>query len=257
MRKTKQVICFALLFVLAFSLSGCGQEDKEEEKKIIVAGVCGDTAPYAFHTTGDNGADVLTGLDVSIAKSIADDAGCILELKDMPYDSLLSEMTKGNLDFVVSHMVPTEEYAALADFSEPYHKSHTCILVREENAQTYASLSNFSGSVLGVQQGSVYQGTVERKIPGVETVTAETLDTLFEMLNNDVIDGIVFSADAGTYYANHGDYAVAQAFQDEVFSYSAATAKGNKGLLEKINHTLTRLEEENAIDGMLSDLHDE
>lgn len=59
-----------------------------KEKGVLVIGTSADFPPYEFHATID-GKDTIVGMDIEIAKKIAEDIGVELEIKDMQFDSLI------------------------------------------------------------------------------------------------------------------------------------------------------------------------
>ena len=54
----------------------------------LVLGTSADYAPYEFHIQ-ENGVDKIVGFDIALAQAIADELGVELEIKDIPFDSIL------------------------------------------------------------------------------------------------------------------------------------------------------------------------
>ena len=110
-------------------LSGCGQDKNNNDTaangttntgattKTITLGTSADYPPYEFHQVV-NGKDTIVGFDIDIAKDIAADMGAELVIKDLPFDSLLNELSSGRIDLVISGLSPTEERKKAVDLQK-------------------------------------------------------------------------------------------------------------------------------------------
>lgn len=110
------------LLLAAGLLAGCGSNNNENNTaasgnantgaaaKKLIMGTSADFPPYEFHKVVD-GQDTIVGFDIEIAKEIAADLGRELEIKDLPFDSLLNELSSGRIDMVISGLSPTPERA--------------------------------------------------------------------------------------------------------------------------------------------------
>ncbi len=82
--------------------------------------------PYEFVEEGK-----VVGIDASIAQAICDKLGYKLEIKDMEFDSLLTAVSTGKIDFVMAGMTVTEERLEEVNFSDPYTTATQVIIVKE------------------------------------------------------------------------------------------------------------------------------
>ena len=82
--------------------------------------------PYEFVEEGK-----VVGIDASIAQAICDKLGYKLEIKDMEFDSLLTAVSTGKVDFVMAGMTVTEERLEEVNFSDPYTTATQVIIVKE------------------------------------------------------------------------------------------------------------------------------
>lgn len=73
----------------------------------------------------------IVGFDISISQNVAKDMGRKLQVEDMAFDSLLSALDTGTVDFVAAGMTATEERKESVDFSEPYYSSKQVAIVRK------------------------------------------------------------------------------------------------------------------------------
>ena len=73
----------------------------------------------------------VVGFDISMAQQIAQDMGAKLQVEDMAFDSLISALDAGAIDFVAAGMTATEERRQSVDFSDPYYSSKQVIILKK------------------------------------------------------------------------------------------------------------------------------
>ena len=137
MKLLKKLTALFLAGITAATLGACTKEEgqsgngsqNQEEKDQIVLGTSADYAPFEFHKIV-NGEDTIMGCDVALAQKIADDMGKELVIKDMDFNSLLTELDNGTVDFVIASLAPNEERKEQVDFSDYYYTGGICCLVR-------------------------------------------------------------------------------------------------------------------------------
>lgn len=103
-----------------------------------------------FETIGDNGNVV--GVDVDIAQAIADKIGVKLEVKDVDFDTIVSEIETGKSDIGVAGMTVTPDRAEKVDFSESYFTSIQYFIVPE--GSDIKTVEDLAGKRVGVQLGT-------------------------------------------------------------------------------------------------------
>ena len=96
----KKIIAIVLSVLMLLSvLAGCAAGSTEGK---LVYATSADYPPFEFHMLDENGKDVIVGIDVSVAKKIAEDMGLELEIVDISFDNLLTAMDKGECDMVIA-----------------------------------------------------------------------------------------------------------------------------------------------------------
>ena len=73
----------------------------------------------------------IVGFDITMSENIAKDMGRKLQVEDMAFDSLLSALDTGAIDFVAAGMTATEERKQSVDFSDPYFSSKQVIILKK------------------------------------------------------------------------------------------------------------------------------
>lgn len=241
MKNVKRI--FALVLALALCVTcfaGCGKKDT------LVMGTNAEFPPYEY--VDDNGN--IVGIDAEIAKAVAEKMGYELEIQDMKFDSLITAVQSGNIDFALAGMTVDEERLLSVNFSDTYATGVQVIIVKE--GSDIATVDDLEGKIIGVQSGTtgdIYctgdygQENVKQYDNGALAVAA---------LNNGQVDCVVIDNEPAKNFvkANAGlkildtEYAVED--------YAAAIAKENTELLESFNKALKELKDEGKLDEIIN-----
>ena len=129
------VIGIVLVALVAVVNKNGKNEISEEVEKIIMVTEAG-FAPYEFYE-----GEEIVGVDVEIAKKIAEKTGKELEIKDTDFDSIINEVKTGKADFAAAGLSITPERLEEVDFSVEYAVSKQVIVVKNES--TAESIEDF------------------------------------------------------------------------------------------------------------------
>ena len=104
-------------------------------------------APYEFYK-GEN----IVGLDVAIMSQVAVNLGKKLEVKDVMFDVIATNVAQSTSDAVgAAGITINEERKAAVDFSRVYSSS-TLVIVSKDGQ--FASVKDLAGKTVGVQEGT-------------------------------------------------------------------------------------------------------
>ena len=81
-----------ILLIIMFLVTGCNKK----KEKLILATEAG-FAPYEYYSNGE-----IVGVDIDIAKKIAEELGMELVIKDVAFDSIISEVKTDKSDNSIS-----------------------------------------------------------------------------------------------------------------------------------------------------------
>ncbi|ARU61890.1 ABC transporter substrate-binding protein [Tumebacillus avium] len=191
MKTFKSLCTIALTAVLALGTVACGTDDNantggDTGKKTIVMGTSADYKPYEFHDTAKGGE--VAGFDVDIAKSIADQLGYQLEIKDMDFNGLIPALQAGTVDFVMAGMTPTAERKQSVDFSDIYYEAKNTIVAKKgANLKTAETLS---GKKVAVQLGSI-QETAAKDMKGLNIVPLNKTGEIIQEIKAGRVDAAI------------------------------------------------------------------
>jgi len=241
-------------------LTGCGQNKNENDSaaagntntgtaaKTLTLGTSADFPPYEFHKVID-GKDTIVGFDIDIAKDIAKDMGAELVIKDLPFDSLLNELSSGRIDIVISGLSPTEERRKAVDLSDVYYKAEQAVVVREADKDKFATMDALKGAKIGIQTGSI-QEEIAKGIEGAQLTSLGKISEIVLQLQSNRVDASIMEGPvAKSFVKNVKGLVITDAkppVEDD--GYVIGIKKGNTELLEQVNKTLTRLNSEGKIE---------
>lgn len=209
--------------------------------------VCSDTPYEPFEFEGPNGEQ--TGYDIDLLRAIADDAGLGLAVLDLPFDGILGSVVAGECDVVASAVTITEERAEQVDFTEPYFDADQSLLVRSEDAETFATLDALAGERIAVQAGTTGETYANENAPeGAEVVSFEDADGLFGALTSGDVSAVLQDFPVNAYRATQDDaFVVTETFPTGE-QYGFAVEKGNEELLTFLDQGLATLREDGRFD---------
>ena len=259
----KKMIAMLLALVMALSLAACGEKandgntDNDTAKTELVFGTSADYAPFEFMYPDDSGEMVYGGIDVSVAKYIADEMGLTLQVENMGFDYLLPSLDKGDFDIVLAAMEATPERLENADFSDPYYTDvPPAILVKADKADQYKTLADLNGKSVGAQTATTKLDMVN-EMEGVTPVALQSVLDLVNELVYDKVDAILVDGGVAKQYAEaNPDLVIADASAElgEPAPYCVAVQKGDpKGLLPAINAAIAKMNEANMLETFIAD----
>src|SRR4051812_47325674 len=107
-RSLKFLICLVTL-----GLSACTAGNLGVGEKTLVMGFSADYPPFEFKKNGE-----VVGLDIDVAREVAQALGFSLVLQDMDFSALIPALQSGRIDFAMSGMTLNEERKKNVDFSD-------------------------------------------------------------------------------------------------------------------------------------------
>ena len=234
--KTKKIFSICLVFILTLILSGCGK-NKNEIIMVTEAGF----APYEYYENGE-----IVGVDVAIAKEIAKELGKKLVVKNVDFDSIVSELKSGKADFAAAGMSITEERKKQVDFTIEYVTSNQVVVVKKDSSLN--DITQLDGKRIAVQLGTVGDSYVTENYKNSEINRQKKFLVAAESVKNNKADCIVMDQiPAQQLVSQNPELKILDGilFKD---SYGMAVKKGNTELLDTMNTVLQRLIDEGKID---------
>ncbi len=116
-------------------------------------------APFEFY---QEGTEIEDGLDIDLAKAIAEELGVEVEFINTGFDGIIEALRTEEFDIIMSAMTITDERKQQIDFV-PYLNVGTGILVPAGNPKNIQGLDDLCGLTVAVQVGTIQVDMLEEQ----------------------------------------------------------------------------------------------
>lgn len=193
-------------------------------------------APYEYLGSDNN----VAGVDVDLAKAIADKIGVKLEVVNMDFDGLIPALVAGKGNLVAAGLTITDERKQSVDFSDPYADATQLIIVKTDNTEIKGP-DDLKGKTIGVQLGT----TGDIYSSDIEGATVKQYKTGIEAgmdLKNGKLDAVVLDKlpSQNIVDSTEGLKLIDAPLTDE--QYAIAVIKGDAEFLALINGVIKDLQ---------------
>ena len=220
-----------------------------------------DFAPMEFIDSSKDGQEQYVGLDVFLAKYIADYIGVKLVIEPMSFDACQTAVYTASVPMSVSGYVWTEERAESYEISDYYYdgdnKIEPVILIRTADAEKYTSSEDFNGVDVGAQNASLQMQLVTSQLPDANPVAVGDVGTGVLELQNGSIEALaVAKGNAEIIMDANPDLVLCPwefTITEETEAFVILITKGETALLNVVNEALAKAYSE----GMYGAWHDE
>ena len=220
-----------------------------------------DFAPMEFIDSSKDGQEQYVGLDVFLAKYIADYIGVKLVIEPMSFDACQTAVYTASVPMSVSGYVWTEERAESYEISDYYYdgdnKIEPVILIRTADAEKYTSSEDFNGVDIGAQNASLQMQLVTSQLPDANPVAVGDVGTGVLELQNGSIEALaVAKGNAEIIMDANPDLVLCPwefTITEETEAFVILITKGETTLLNVVNEALAKAYSE----GMYGAWHDE
>lgn len=254
---------FAVSMGCLLSLASCSKKEEaapvaSEPKTLLesikakgemVVGTASGYPPYEFVDIKAAGQPVI-GIDMALAKAIADKIGVKLTISDMTFGALLSSIPANKIDVAIAGIAPTEERKKTVDFTDHYIDAEQRILIRKADAEKLSKLSDFYGKKIGAQKSTTQEALAKAEIKDAEVVALDKVPECILELLSGKIDGIVVeSVVAQQYVLSNPTLTFSTAeFENRYKATACALAKGNEDFLKLMNDVIAEKKADGSFD---------
>lgn len=262
--KFTKIMALVLAFVMLFAFAACGGEDaKKNENNENNGAQTTDTTPA--DTDGDDApvdggvlkmatnayfqpyeyydGETIVGIDAEIAEKIAEKLGMTLEIVDMQFDSILTAVQEGSVDFGMAGMTVNETRLESVDFTISYANGVQAVIVKEGSAITTADDLYADGATykVGVQLGTTGDTYCTDDFGDERVVRYANGNEAVLALASGSVDCVIIDNEPAKSLvaANEGLVILDTEYTNE--DYAICVAKGNQELLDKLNTAIDEL----------------
>lgn len=210
-------------------------------------------APFEFYIEGTETED---GLDIDIAKAIADLLGVDVEFVNSPFDTIRDALNTNDFDIVISAMTITPERQQEVDFVA-YLSVGTGILVPAGNPNGIQSLDDLCGLTVAVQLGTIQETMIDDQNAQcdepIEKVTFDTNPLAVQDLRTGGADANLSDFPVALLDAQEsdGDLEVVET-QIEPEDYGIAVRKGSAELKAVLEEAVQAIRDSGQYDTILA-----
>ena len=229
-----KIIKKIVILITIIILSGC---TNRQNKLVVVTEA--SFAPYEYYSNGK-----ITGVDIAIGEDIAKYLGKELKVKDVSFDSIISEIKSGKSDIGAAGISYTEERAKQVNFTINYAESKQVIIVKQNSIiKEPKDLKNIK---VAVQLGSVADGYLEENYPKVKLIREKKFLAAIQDLKDNKVEAVVMDELPAQKYLTND----LKILEKEVTTdyYGMVINKNNQELLEAANKVINKLKQEGKID---------
>ena len=260
----KKIFAMVLALAMILSCAACGGSSKakddllEEIKSQGYIELCTEPyfAPYEFVDPSKTGDAQYVGVDIEIAKYIAEKIGVELRIVPLDFTAVLAGIADGKYDIAISAIAYSPSRAEAMRLSNVYKNSSGGygFLTRTEDAGKYNSVEDLKDAVVITQSGSVQEALYNQNVKACKEfkLVANMTDGYLAVAEGKA-DVCICSTDSAQLYADaNGGLAVPE-FRFEVDPNMNGTVvamplKGSESLLELVNEAIAELNAQGKID---------
>ena len=172
----KKIIAFLLAAILVLGCTACGSKKDEgndrlaqiKEKGYIELCTEPYFAPFEYVDPTKTGDDQYQGMDMEVAKYIADKLGVDLKITALDFTAVLAGVADGKYDFAISAIAYSPERAEAMRLSDVYYATNTGygFIVRSEDVGKYTDIDSLKDAVVITQSGSVQEALYNQYVNG-------------------------------------------------------------------------------------------
>lgn len=258
----KKLVCFLMAAMMLMSCVACGGETEDRLEKIKEKGVievCTEPyfAPYEFIDPSKSGDEKYVGMDIEIAKYIAQKIGVELKIVPLEFTAVQAGIADGKYDMALSAMAYSPSRAEAMNLSNVYMPSETGygFLVREADKNKYNSIESLKDAVVITQSGSVQEGLFNSDIGTKgckEFKRVSSMTDGYLAVKENKADVCIVAIDSADIYADANGGLATTDFRFKVDPNMNGTVvalpkKGTDSLMEIVNQCIKELTDNGQI----------
>ena len=256
----KKIIAFLLAAILVLGCTACGSKKDEGNDRLAqikakgYIELCTEPyfAPFEYVDPTKTGDDQYQGMDLEVAKYIADKIGVDLKITALDFTAVLAGVADGKYDFAISAIAYSPERAEAMRLSDVYYATNTGygFIVRSEDVGKYIDIDSLKDAVVITQSGSVQEALYNQYVNGAckeFKLVANMTDGYLAVSEGKADVCICSTASASLYAQANGGLAIPD-FRFDVDPNMngvcvAMPTEGTESLAELINQCIAELNE--------------
>ena len=217
----------------------------------LTIGVSPDFPPFDNMENGN-----YVGLDIDLAKDLADKLGLEVEYKNLQFDAIVPAVAAGGqVDLGISGITVEPDREKQVNFSDSYYIDDQCIVVMKDNTSVTAddqSALNVAGVTIAVQSGTTGESYAKENFPHATTQPYGNATDCFAAMQAGQAQAVVTNKAVGKQMIADA-YTDAQVVKEIATGeeYACAVSKDNDALLSAVNDAIKQLQDDGKLDALV------
>lgn len=267
--KLKHLVLSCLCASAIFSFSACGdqkssdsQTSTEQSKSELIVATSANFAPFEYIDGNE-----FKGIDMDIARHIAQKLNKQLVIKDMEFDSVITSLASDNAHIALSGLTINEKRSKVIDFSNTYFSASQMIIYKQNDKrfkdiqtkeEVITTLKQLPNLKIGVQVGTTgefyskgdedwgFEGYSNAKVKSFSNAGLATI----AMLNDQIDVVIIDEMPARELVKANPDTALLDiALTDE--KYAIGVTQAQPQLRDSINQILEEMKHDGSLEAII------
>ncbi len=260
----KKVLAVVMAMVLLLFCTACGSKsEKDRLAQIQEKGyleLCTEPyfAPMEFIDPSKTGDDQYQGVDIELAKYIADKLGVELKITALDFTAVLAGVTGGKYDMAISAIAYSPARAEAMRMSDVYMNSEDDgygFVVRTADVDKYTGVESLKDAVVVTQSGSVQEALYNQYVNGAckEFKLVSGMTDAYLAVAEGKADVCICSTSSAELYAQANGGLAVPDFRFEIDPSMNGTCvampmDGTESLAEVVNQCIAELSQQGQID---------
>lgn len=228
-----------VVLLCLFTFNGCEKKpshSKENHEDTINIAVSSDYPPYIYKKDGK-----LVGFEIELIQAVADSLKKTVHFHDIDFHGIIKTVSKKQVDAAISSVAITPEREKLVNFSAPYHRSMSVLVV--PLATSIHSLEDLNGKIVGVEEGTIYEDDIKKKkIKNITLMVKKKFPELQEAMREKKCEALVTGYSEAHEMQSNDPSLIIIPIDGTTITFSIIVPKNSK-LLEPINKKLNEMAE--------------
>lgn len=220
-----------------------GSASVQAEGRTLSVATNADFPPYEYCEDQE-----IVGIDMEIARMIAEELGMELEICNMSFDSIFEAVESGTTQIAMGRIVKPEDDSETMIFSDGYMDVKYAIVMTEEDPEF--KKEDLEGKEIGAAD-ALHGASLAEELSQNPAVVYEKIDDAVEALKKGEIDALILDEKAARYLCSQQEqlYICDRVSDDQNFVIAAGADE--EDLLTEINDALATMKETGELDKMV------
>lgn len=226
----KKVYVLFAVILCCLLITAC----KEKKDNVLKVGTNADFPPFEYHENGQ-----IVGFDIDLINEIGNKLNKKIEFEEMEFNTLLTALSSGKVDLIISGLDITDERKQQVDFTQGYYANELSLVVL--NDSNIKNINDLKGKKVGTELGTSSDNYVN-ELKDVKNIQFKDSSSTIMNLKSNKVDAVIIDKPvAEKILKNVNGCKILENINIKTSEMGIAVNKNNKELLNDLNKALTEL----------------